>query len=164
MANLYIMCGIPGAGKSTFLKNHINPKTSIVVSRDEIRFSILKPNEDYFSHEDEVCNIFWDKINKALAEGKDVFADQTSLTPRSRKWLLTHVHGYKYVNIVWIDESIETCIKINELRLGSCSYVPKKVIYNMYKHFIEPTIDEGFHRVYKYNTIKGLRYKGVNIK
>ena len=54
MANLFLMMGIPGAGKSTLLKKFVNPQTSVVVSRDKIRFSIVAPDEPYFSHEDEV--------------------------------------------------------------------------------------------------------------
>ena len=50
MADLFLMSGVPGAGKSTFLKNRIKKDTSVVISRDVIRFSIVKPEEDYFSH------------------------------------------------------------------------------------------------------------------
>lgn len=85
MANLYLMCGIPGSGKSTFLKNKIRNNNSVIISRDAIRFSIVKPNEEYFSHEDEVLEIFWNQINEALAANKTVYVDQTSLTPRARK-------------------------------------------------------------------------------
>ena len=47
----YIMCGIPGSGKSTFAKKitEIYEKHNIsieTVSRDEIRFSLIKPGED----------------------------------------------------------------------------------------------------------------------
>jgi predicted kinase len=73
MADLFLMSGIPGAGKSTFLKNRIKKDTSVVISRDVIRFSIVKPEEDYFSHEDEVLAIFWKQINEALAAGKKRF-------------------------------------------------------------------------------------------
>jgi len=106
MSNLYLMCGIPGSGKSTFLKNRVKKDTSVVISRDVIRFSIVKPEEDYFSHENEVLAIFWKKINEALAAGKNVFVDQTSLTPKARKWLLRHVKGYDHANLIWIDEDI----------------------------------------------------------
>ena len=71
MANLYLMCGVPGAGKSTFIKKRTRLDHAVVVSRDAIRFSIVKPDEEYFSHEDEVVKIFWEQINKALAENKE---------------------------------------------------------------------------------------------
>ena len=77
MANLYLMCGVPGCGKSTFLKNKIKNNNSVIISRDAIRFSIVKPEEDYFSHEDEVLEIFWNQINEALAANKTVYVDHS---------------------------------------------------------------------------------------
>ena len=47
MANLFIIMGAPGAGKSTFIKNSMTE--CIVVSRDKIRFSMVKEDESYFS-------------------------------------------------------------------------------------------------------------------
>lgn len=37
MANLFIMMGAPGAGKSTFIKN-LKTESHITISRDEIDF------------------------------------------------------------------------------------------------------------------------------
>ncbi len=162
MASLFLMCGIPGAGKSTFLKKRIKKNSSVVISRDEIRFSIVRPDEDYFSHEDEVLQIFWEKINKNLAEGKNVFIDQTSLTPKSRKWLLEHVKGYDHANLIWIDEDIETCLERNEGRKGTRAYVPRGVIRRMFSQFTEPSLEEGFFRIFHYNSKEDkLTYKGV---
>lgn len=163
MADLFLMSGVPGAGKSTFLKNRVKKDTSVVISRDVIRFSIVKPDEDYFSHEDEVLEIFWKQINEALAAGKNVFVDQTSLTPKARKWLLQHVEGYEHANLIWIDEDIETCLERNEMRRGTRAYVPKSVIRRMNAQFIEPSLEEGFYRIYRYNSKEDkLAYKGKN--
>ena len=38
---LYISCGAPGAGKTTYLKSHIGTNEQLV-SRDDIRFSLLQ--------------------------------------------------------------------------------------------------------------------------
>ena len=155
------MCGVPGAGKSTFIKKRTRLDHAIVVSRDAIRFSIVKPDEDYFSHEDEVVKIFWEQINKALAENKDVFVDQTSLTTRSRKWLLQHVTGYKHASVIWIDEDLDTCLKRNEERRGTRSYVPESDIRRMYDQFVKPSLDEGFTYIFRYNSKENqLTYKG----
>ena len=40
MTDLYVMCGIPGSGKSFYLK-HVG-LDSVVVSRDEIRWRMRK--------------------------------------------------------------------------------------------------------------------------
>ena len=161
MANLYLMCGVPGSGKSTFLKNKIKNNNSVIISRDAIRFSIVKPEEDYFSHEDEVLEIFWNQINEALAANKTVYVDQTSLTPRARKWLLQHITGYEHANLIWIDEDLETCLERNEERKGTRSYVPREIICRIFPQFIEPSLEEGFYRIYRYNSKEDkLTYKG----
>ena len=152
MADLYLMMGVPGSGKSTFLKNHVKKETSIIISRDAIRFSLLKEGEEYFSHEKEVVKIFWEKINAALADEKDVFVDQTSLTPRSRKYLLEHVHGYTYANLIWIHEPLNICLERNELRKNTKAYVQRGTIKRMFYQLIEPTLDEGFNKIYIYNS------------
>ncbi len=162
MGNLYLMCGCPGAGKSTFLKNKVKKDENLViVSRDKIRFSIVKPNEEYFSHEDEVLKEFWKQINTALAENKDVLVDQTSLTPKSRKYLLDHVTGYTYANIIWINEDLKTCLERNEKRKGTRSYVPRGTIRRMYFQFVEPSLSEGFDYIFYYNSKEDqIKYKG----
>lgn len=160
MADLYLMAGCPGSGKSTFLKNKIK-KDNIVISRDEIRFSLLKPYEEYFSHENEVLEIFWQQINDALTEGKDVFADQTSLTPKARKWFLSHVHGYDRVNLIWIDEDLDTCLERNEKRKGTRAYVPRDVVRRMHFQFVIPSLNEGFNCIFRYNSKENkITYQG----
>ena len=163
MNDLYIMCGVPGAGKSTFLKNKIKSNKGVVISRDKIRFSLVKPDEPYFSKEKEVTKTLWDEINKELAADHTVFIDQTSLTRKSRKWLLTHITSdYNHINLIWIDENLETCLERNEQRKGTRGYVPRESIVNMYNNFEEPSLDEGFYRIFKYNSINDkITYKGV---
>lgn len=162
MADLYLMCGLPGSGKSTFLKNRIkNKETSAIISRDEIRFALVKPEEEYFSHEKEVYTELWKRINEALITKKNVFVDQTSLTPRARKWFLSHVHNYDNANLIWIDEDLNTCLERNELRKGTRSYVPRGVIRRMTAQFIEPSLDEGFDYIFHYNSKENkMTYKG----
>ena len=62
--DLWIMCGPPASGKSTFANFYFtkdpywSKKSWIIVSRDKIRFSFLKKNSstNYFEHESEVFN------------------------------------------------------------------------------------------------------------
>ena len=57
--NLYLMCGVPGCGNSTWIKDRMKihreqEESATCVSRDSIRFLMLKDGEDFFSSEDEV--------------------------------------------------------------------------------------------------------------
>ena len=46
MKHLFLMCGVAGSGKSTYL-SHI--KNAVVISRAEIRFSLIGAFDDYFA-------------------------------------------------------------------------------------------------------------------
>lgn len=149
MRKLFIMCGIPGSGKSTFL-NRITKPTSLVISRDKIRFSLLKDGEEYFSHEPVVEQMFYNGISKALQLNYDVFADQSSISIAARKKLISRVTSYSEINVIWVDTSIEECINRDLNRTGR-AHVGAKVIENMAKNFVAPTYAEGFANIYKFD-------------
>ena len=50
MKNFYVLCGIAGSGKSTWINNHLAAFKGYtkVVSRDDIRFMIVNEDEEYF--------------------------------------------------------------------------------------------------------------------
>lgn len=146
---LYIMSGIPGSGKSTFIFNHMNKDTDIVVSRDAIRFSMVSEDEEYFSKEKAVFREFTNQINKSLEMDKNVWADATHLNRTSRNKLLRAVVvNPTEVNIIWVKTPIGQCFEQNENRKGTRSYVPKNIIHNMNCSFEKPEFEEGFDKIY----------------
>lgn len=148
MANLYMVCGQPGSGKS-YWAEHCNIPNLTVISRDKIRFSLLKENESYFNKEDEVYRIFWDTINSELEKGHNVLADQTSLNPKSRKYLLQNIKDYDKAIIIWVKTPLDIALERNETRKGTKTYVPRDMIRHMYSSFKEPEYKEGFYKIYK---------------
>ena len=91
MPTLFILCGPAGSGKSTWLANvfmqNWDKSMSVIISRDEIRFSILAEDEPYFSKEDQVYREFIWEIYNSLKNGEDVVADATNLNDKSRSKL-----------------------------------------------------------------------------
>ena len=82
MPILYILCGPSGCGKSTWANQFMNDHNTDdirYVSRDEIRFSLVGEDEDYFAHEKEVFRKFSGTIAQTLVDGFDVIADATHL-------------------------------------------------------------------------------------
>ena len=129
---LYILCGAPGCGKSTFAKQ-FNSDFVKWISRDEIRFQFIKSDEDYFSHEREVFRHYSKLIADTLAEGKNVLADATQLNTASRKKLTTAIDlNFTEYSIVYVifTASAETCIKHNKNREGR-ALVPEDIIHRM---------------------------------
>ena len=51
---LWMMVGIPGCGKSTWIEKQLALNGGTCISRDKIRYSLLLPHEDYFSKEEKV--------------------------------------------------------------------------------------------------------------
>lgn len=140
--------GIPGSGKSTYLK-----KTKLeIISRDAIRFAILDKyhTDDYFSHEDEVWEQFVNTIVEALNDGKSVVADATHLSKGSRRKLFNAVmprlknreERRMIVLGLYFDVPLEVCLERNAQRTGR-ALVPEDQIRNMYVNLTPPDETEG---------------------
>ena len=145
MKNLYIMCGIPGSGKSTWIKKQLEQKPGVWCSRDKVRFSIITDQDAYFSKEDEVFNKWVGEIQAALnnPEGPDdVYADATHVNEVSRNKILNRLNvtnvNLKAVNFII---PLEVCQSRNLERSGR-SVVPAAVIEDMYRTFIPATAEE----------------------
>lgn len=142
---LYIMCGPAGSGKSTWAADHAWPGSSAIISRDNIRFSMVKENEKYFSKEKEVKQEFYRQIKEALELPwvVEVYADATHLTAKSRAELIKNTcQGKDNVKVipVVIVPPLEICLKQNSNRTGR-RLVPETVIRNMYDSFENPNFD-----------------------
>ena len=147
MPKLYILCGPSGCGKSTWARKFMDiyfDEDIRYVSRDEIRFSLVKEDEDYFSHEKEVFRKFAATLALTLSDGFDVIADATHITKISRQKLTQAIdrlftdYQIVYVNC-YLDE--ELCVIHNSARAGRL-HVPEQVVRNMCRQFEVPSLTE----------------------
>ena len=146
MSKLFIMIGAPGSGKTTWCKNNV-PKNAVYISRDEIRFNIIKDEDSYFSKEKIVYDIFINKINEALESGLDVYADQTSLNAGSRKKLINALNKKPDEIIgIYFTTPLDIVLQRNAQRTGR-ALVPEDVVVNMFNSLTRPTLDEGFTEI-----------------
>ena len=113
------MCGIPGVGKSTWLKNNKNFFTDIdsidVISRDKIRFALLDEGEDYFSKEDDVWKNYVKEAKRSLKENYITILDATHLSIASRKKILKALGDLSNIDVyaVVCVANLETALKRN---------------------------------------------------
>ena len=163
---VFVLCGPAGVGKSTWAIKQMEPKTDVMISRDNIRFMWLKEGEDYFAHENEVRNIFFGAIRSNTFTSKDfdtVFIDATHLTPKSRRLTMNHIAPDTYKIAVSFEASIEVALERNAKREGR-ALVPESVIINMCCSFQKPKLREGFDEIWhidaENNIIKEVENNG----
>lgn len=163
---LYIMCGIPGSGKTTKAKSiqkdlKKDGFKSKIVSRDEIRIpkidlmvynNIVNDPElrqnYYFSKEEEVREEFIAEIVKGLEHNHVVFADATNISYSQRMTLLDLLEEkgvfwkYSDINLVYglMETSFKESVQRNNKRTG-IRCVPYDVIYQHEYQFKEPIRD-----------------------
>lgn len=144
LANLTILIGIPGAGKSTiakdYLKDHIND--TIWCSSDQIRKE-LYGDENIQGNADTVFKTLHNAVAKYLRAGYNVIYDATNVTRKNRKSIIslgrsipnTIIKGW----VIWAP--IETCIRRDKERERTVGFdVIKKFLYR----WESPYFDEGF--------------------
>lgn len=151
MAKLFLMMGVPGSGKSTWIKRQLT-EGDVYISRDEIRFKMLDKNSttDYFAYEDEVFNEYLRQMNTALENEKvkRIFMDATQTNKKARAKVLNSVKiKPEFIDVIWIRTPLMECYKRNANRTGR-EFVPKHVIKSMYDRQEEPSWDEGIDRYY----------------
>ena len=145
---LNILIGVPASGKSTFAKNVLS-KDSTIVSRDVIRYSMLKDGEEYFSHEKEVLREFINQIQALIDKGENVTADATHLNRYSRNRLihcLTNLEDYDIYGY-YFTTSLKECLERNSLREGRAR-VPDESLVQMYDSLTFPEPYERFTYIY----------------
>lgn len=149
MADLILMMGVPGSGKSTYAKKILGDN-DIYLSRDIIRYALVKEDEEYFSKENEVLQKFIQSVDKALTRAKRyVIADATHLNRGSRDKLLRNLENRpNHIYVIFIDVPLEVALERNKQRTGR-ALVPESAIINMYKSISIPTKHEKIDAVYK---------------
>lgn len=142
---LYLTCGIPGSGKSTWCQTYFKDKENAWCSRDEVRFSMLQEDDEYFAHETEVFAAWIVQIKKALRSDVDIICvDATHLSEKARNAVLDRL-PLKNVDIIPVsfEVPLDTCLQRNNQRVGRAR-VPEQVIKNMYNSYTPPSFKEKY--------------------
>lgn len=159
MNNLYVLCGIPGCGKSTWVKNRMAENTSSTdpkwayVSRDEVRFSMITEEDDYFSKEKQVFEEFVNRLCGNLSDAwtQNVIADATHLSEISRDKLINAIRRKRpnlplHITMVYFDITLEVCKFRNDKREGR-AHVPDEVMNKMYAQLEFPKLRKGLDAI-----------------
>ena len=155
--NLFLMCGTPGSGKTTWVKGQIANSSlkNFHISRDEIRFSMVGEDEDYFAREDEVFNAFCSRVQEALEtpDAANIYVDATHLNEKARNKVLDRL-DLRNAELYAVDFNmpLSLCIEQNGQRTGR-AFVPVSQVRRMWHSYQPPTENEK----YKYTVLHAVR-------
>ena len=138
---LFVMRGLPGAGKSTFVNNIFKKDSSIkVICPDELRRKEMHNMLQKYRHSIEPVNehkiwiIAFKQLEESLKNNKYTVFDATNTLERylNQYNKLCKQYNVKLVIISFKSVDIKTCKQQNSLRFG-ISFVPEIVIDRMNK-------------------------------
>ena len=141
---VYIMVGIPGSGKSTWI--HTNKKdTWVILSPD----AILEAKYNYEWTPERAAEAWaesYQQFGQGLLSCQTMVWDATFTSPIMRSAILHTAKGAGYrVEAIFCDTPIDVCIHRNQKR--NREPVPESTIYRMAENLQAPTEDEGFDRI-----------------
>lgn len=146
------MVGLPGSGKSTWIKNQSWSKNCAVVSTDfHVESYAASVNKSY-SEVFELYNPFAVKmmvadIEDAVKANKDIIWDQTSTTIASRFKKFKLIPHYRCI-AVEMPHLPQLALSARLLSRPN-KVIPQEVIEKLMHFYESPTIDEGFSEIWK---------------
>ena len=141
---LYITVGLPGSGKSTYVKNFIKDKEIEYLSSDSLRAVYGKSEEDQ-SVTSIVFGHIKRKVDEFLKDGKNVLVDATSVNRKERSDYIKTAkkYGARVVAIVFKMDRLGLIERNKKRGEQGGREVPTFVIDKMLAKFEEPSYDEG---------------------
>lgn len=139
MTTVYVMVGVAGSGKSTYVKKQIeNDKKSIRISSDYIREAISEIRDD----NSEVFRVMNSALKTHIKDGyfKDIYYDATNTSRKRRRALYRNIKSWDKdvdVAIVFFSVPYFEAVKRNNLREGK-ERVPEHVILRMHRQLQVP--------------------------
>ena len=151
MPTLYMLIGVPGAGKSTWIKNRTWADKTTVVSSDrfideEAERQGKTYNEVFSEYVKIATKLMENHALVAQANGLDIIWDQTNTSIKSRKAKLAMLPGYEKIAVVFKTPDAEELARRLASRPGKS--IPDNVMRSMIDNLQAPSEEEGWKEVW----------------
>ncbi len=152
MARVYVMVGVPGSGKSTWIENQTWALGMPVISTDNFVEDHARQQGKTYS---EVFDDYMSTAVELMAEqvvfyrdnGVDMIWDQTSTTVKSRKRKFNMLPDYEHIAVVFTTPNWQELKQRLDSRPGK--HIPRNIVKSMIHNFEEPTTEEGYSEIWR---------------
>jgi predicted kinase len=153
MPKCYQLVGVPGSGKSTWIKNQTWALGLTIVStdlwvEDYSRAQGKTYSEVFVEYMPTAVNLMAEQVVFAREHGHTVIWDQTSTTVESRTRKFRMLPDYEHIAVVFRTPEHKELMRRLESRWESGKIIPEHVIASMIASWEEPTEDEGFKEIW----------------
>lgn len=151
MPTAYILVGVPGSGKSTWINRQHWAKDCVIASTDNFVEAYARSvnktyNEVFHDVMKNAVALMADTVVKAVCDGRDIIWDQTSTSIASRKKKLKMLDGYTKIAVVF--KTPEKAEWERRIKSRPGKDIPQHVLSSMSNNFEHPTLEEGFDQVW----------------
>lgn len=151
MATCYQLIGVPGSGKSTWIKNQDWAKDCSVASTDMwVEMEAERQGKTYSEIFDEymphAVRLMANHVELARDKGMDIIWDQTSTTLAARRRKFNMLKDYTHIAVVFKTPEPEELARRLNSRPGKT--IPDHVVKRMIEGYDIPTEDEGFTEIW----------------
>ena len=151
MPKCYQMIGVPGSGKSTWIRNQIWALGLTVISTDAFVEAYAATqgktyNQVFGDYMPRAVDLMAEQVVFARNHGHSVIWDQTSTTVASRRKKFRMLPDYEHIAVVFgTPEPAELARRLAG-RPGKS--IPDHVMLSMLQNLKEPTLEEGFQEIW----------------
>ncbi len=153
MNKLYVLVGVPGSGKSTWINDQVWSNDCVVVSTDEFVEDYAKEcgltySEVFDDYMPTAVKLMADKVVRAREAGKDIIWDQTSTSVATRAKKIRMLPDYYKIAVVIRTPPSSELMKRLASRKGK--NIPWEVVSNMAQQLEAepPSEEEGFDEIW----------------
>ena len=149
---LYVLVGVPGAGKSTWVKNQKWARDCVYVSTDQYVEAYAKAQGKTYSEVFEeymptAVDYMVRDVNDAEAVSANIIWDQTSTSKWTRAKKIRMLPDYYKIAVVFKIPDREELERRLASRPGK--HIPWDVMERMIGNWEEPTLEEGFDEIWR---------------
>ena len=151
MPKCYQMIGVPGSGKSTWIRNQIWALGLTVISTDAFVEAYAEQqgktyNQVFQDYMPRAVDLMAKQVVFAREHGHSVIWDQTSTTVASRRKKFRMLPDYEHIAVVFSTPEPAELARRLASRPGKS--IPDHVMLSMLQNLKEPTLEEGFQEIW----------------